>query len=417
MEHPQYSGRYKLEPRSNTNPALSQKLAAIVTEQLKIQSELTKRPENIAFFEDIMKFPLQAIDAPLIGTFCNMIPFEIIRAMGAHPIRMGCGNPSAVPIGEEIIPGDVCPLVKASVGASLIEGSMASKVTAFIIPSSCDAKKKLGDILSDFKPVFMLNLPPEQNAYLYLKNTEQELKRMVIFLKKNLGLGLDRKRLVNEIKKANQKTKIFRLIQELRNSHPYLLSIRDLFLIVQSSFFRQDELWIRELEKVYIWLKSQSEQKRPERFPKKRIILTGAPLIFPNFKILNVIEESGAEIVADTLCTGVQSCFDPIILDEGWTGALLRSLSMKYIFASICPCFISQDSKLNRIIDLVKEFNADGVINHALRLCQLCDMENYRTHQTLRKSQIPILDVRTDYSLEDTEQLRVRVEAFLETLP
>ncbi|HOK04420.1 MAG TPA: 2-hydroxyacyl-CoA dehydratase family protein [Victivallales bacterium] len=417
MEHSQYSGRYNLEPRSNTNPKIFQKINSIITEQLNIQSDLTTRPENISFFEEIIRNPIQTINLPLIGTFCNMIPFEIIRAMGAHPIRMGCGNPSAVSVGEEIIPGDVCPLVKASVGMSLIEGSIISKVLAFIIPTSCDAKKKLGDVLSDFKPVFMLNLPPEQNAYLYLKSAEKELKRMITFLEKNLGLKLNRKKLSNEIKSANRKTKIFRHIQELRNSHPYLLSIRDLFLIVQSSFFRQDEFWLREVEKVYAWLESKSKKERAEKFPKKRVILTGAPLIFPNFKILNVIEESGAEVVADTLCTGVHSCFDPIVVDEGWTGALLRSLAMKYVFASICPCFISQDSKLNRIIDLVREFKADGVINHALRLCQLCDMENYRTHQILRKNQIPILDVRTDYSLEDTEQLRVRIEAFLETLP
>jgi len=34
----------------------------------------------------------------------------------------------------------------------------------------------------------------------------------------------------------------------------------------------------------------------------------------------------------------------------------------------------------------------------------------------MKERGISFLNVRTDYSLEDTEQLRVRIEAFLETL-
>ena len=34
----------------------------------------------------------------------------------------------------------------------------------------------------------------------------------------------------------------------------------------------------------------------------------------------------------------------------------------------------------------------------------------------MKARHIPLATVRTDYSLEDTEQLRVRIEAFLETV-
>jgi len=43
-------------------------------------------------------------------------------------------------------------------------------------------------------------------------------------------------------------------------------------------------------------------------------------------------------------------------------------------------------------------------------------MESYRLARVLKSKRIPFMSLRTDYSLEDTEQLRVRLEAFLETV-
>ena len=146
------------------------------------------------------------------------------------------------------------------------------------------------------------------------------------------------------------------------------------------------------------------------------MILTGAPILWPNFKPLNLIEESGADVVADTLCTGAQSFFDPVVIDEKSRGALMRALAARYLFASPCPCFISQGTRLSRVLELAEQFRADGVIHYGLRLCQLFDMETYRLSRVLKSKRVPFMVLRTDYSLEDTEQLRVRLEAFLETV-
>lgn len=43
-------------------------------------------------------------------------------------------------------------------------------------------------------------------------------------------------------------------------------------------------------------------------------------------------------------------------------------------------------------------------------------IETYRLEKHLKKNKIPFMNIRTDYSLEDTEQMRVRIEAFIETL-
>jgi benzoyl-CoA reductase/2-hydroxyglutaryl-CoA dehydratase subunit BcrC/BadD/HgdB len=261
----------------------------------------------------------------------------------------------------------------------------------------------------------MFNLPPEQNHARYAKSSLSEVFRLIEFLKTHTKIRFSNRRLKKAIKLGIQRTRLVRKLSDLRLNNPQAISIRDLFLIIQSGLFRptNPEEWVQETTTTLEELKSRDPARKSLR---PRFVLTGAPMVWPNYKVLNLIEESGAEIVADTLCTGVQTIFDPVVLDERGRRSMLRGLVNRYIFASTCPCFISQTTRINRILDLADTCNADGVISYSLRLCQLFDVENYRVTKVLKTRQIPHINIRTDYSLEDTEQLRIRIEAFLETL-
>ena len=52
-----------------------------------------------------------------IGSYCIMIPEEIIYAANAIPIRLCSGNYTSYSIGDNSVPRDACPLVKAVVGS------------------------------------------------------------------------------------------------------------------------------------------------------------------------------------------------------------------------------------------------------------------------------------------------------------
>jgi benzoyl-CoA reductase/2-hydroxyglutaryl-CoA dehydratase subunit BcrC/BadD/HgdB len=414
MSDPQFDPRYKVTSNHVGNPGARKRSQFVVDQERQLLSELRRRPENIAFFEERMVTPPESFAKPLIGVFCNMVPLELISAMGAVPIRLGCGNPALVSAGEEVLSGEICPLAKSSFATFLDDDSTASKCQAVIVPTSCDAKKKLGEVIGDFKPTFMFNLPPEQDYRRYGRFVVQELGRMVKFLHDILGSRLSTGALRKAIRNSQQQTMLVRELQTARAAKPAALSIRDFFLIIQSASSGGElSEWLVEAKKVLDGVKAfepERERLRP------RIILTGAPMMWPNFKVLNLIEESGADVVADTLCTGAQSCFDPVVTEERGRRALMRALAARYVFASACPCFISQATRLSRVLDLVDEFDADGVINYGLRLCQLFDIEVYRLQRVLKSRKIAFHNLRTDYSLEDTEQLRVRLEAFLETI-
>ena len=95
---------------------------------------------------------------------------------------------------------------------------------------------------------------------------------------------------------------------------------------------------------------------------------------------------------------------------------MLQAIANRYLLPSSCPCFTEADDRIDKILQAVEDFKVDGVVHHSLRLCPLYDMELPKVSRVFKDKGIPFLSIHTDYSLEDVEQLRTRVEAFFEIL-
>ncbi len=68
------------------------------------------------------------------------------------------------------------------------------------------------------------------------------------------------------------------------------------------------------------------------------------------------------------------------------------------------------------MLQMAEEFKIDGIIYHVLKGCVIYDFELIRVEKIMKGKNIPVLRIETDYSPEDIEQLRTRVEAFVEML-
>jgi len=64
--------------------------------------------------------------------------------------------------------------------------------------------------------------------------------------------------------------------------------------------------------------------------------------------------------------------------------------------------------------EVVKTYKADGIIHYGLQFCQPYLMESMSVEKAIEAN--PMLRLETDYSMEDAEQLRTRVEAFMEVI-
>ena len=65
---------------------------------------------------------------------------------------------------------------------------------------------------------------------------------------------------------------------------------------------------------------------------------------------------------------------------------------------------------------MAKAFGVDGIVYQVLKGCILYDFELNRIEKAMKELEIPVVRIETDYNQEDIEQLRTRIEAFLEVL-
>lgn len=147
-----------------------------------------------------------------------------------------------------------------------------------------------------------------------------------------------------------------------------------------------------------------------------RILLTGSPVVFPNWKIPQLIEETGGALVCDELCTSNRYLGDMVALDEMMTGDILHSLADRYLQPCTCPVFSSTIDRREKLLQMIIDYRIEGVVHHILKGCHPYDAELGVIEKELNNKGVSQLKIETDYNPEDTEQIRTRMEAFIETL-
>jgi benzoyl-CoA reductase/2-hydroxyglutaryl-CoA dehydratase subunit BcrC/BadD/HgdB len=369
---------------------------------------------DLEYFRDLVTTErraaeLAAFDGKVVGTFCNFVPEELIVAAGAVPVRLCSGDAAAAGASEVFLPRDLCPSVKATAGAVQGGQGLHGRADLLVMPTPCDGKKKLGSVLAEFRAVHVLDLPPRKDSSSARAFWLDQVKELRHALEKLTGRSITRQTLRAAIELFNRRTAAWRRFLGLR----HLVSGTDALFVAQASFSDDVLRYTERLEALCAELEAKARTNGAES-GGVRLLLTGAPLIWPNHKVIGLLEGGGGAVVADETCAGSQRLYQPTVLREWNLRAMLEALADKCLKPQTCPCFVDGGDRLNRILELVEAHAVQGVVYHNLRLCALFDIESFAVQRELRQRGIPMLTLATDFSQEDTGQLKNRVDAFLE---
>lgn len=178
---------------------------------------------------------------------------------------------------------------------------------------------------------------------------------------------------------------------------------------------------IEEWTTALKYLNDELEERLQQEFTITRkklpkLLLTGSPIAFPNIKLPLLIEETGGALVADETCMGERFLYDPLaVWDQSFDG-YMRAMATRSIRPCTCPTFWDSSTRIYRLKQMVKENQVEGIVYHVLRGCLVYDFEYQLIEEEMEKLGIPIIRVETDYNEEDIEQLRIRIEAFVELI-
>ena len=352
----------------------------------------------------------------VFGTFCVYVPDEVVIAADGIVTGLCGGSQFWVPGGEKVLPKSTCPLIKASVGARLERTCPFFRIAdMYVGETTCDGKKKAWEILGQDVPMHIMDMPQMKRPQ-DVKKWEGEIREFARIVEEFTGNAITPEKLGEAIHIINEKRKALARLYEARKAKNIPISGRDALLVMQIAFFDDPVRCAQMTNK----LADELEQRIADGvsvFPAgtKRILLSGTPMAIPNWKLHHIIETSGAAVVCEETCTGTR--YFENLVDETKTTLeeQYAAIAERYMGVN-CACFTPNTGRVDDILRLAKEYDVDGVIDVNLKFCCLYDTEGYTVEKALKDAGIPVLGIETDYTDADAEQLRTRIQAFVEML-
>lgn len=350
----------------------------------------------------------------VVGTLCLFVPDEIILAAGADRVILCGGKNDTVSIAEQYLPRNICPLVKSSFGSIINDGcsgvrscSQFGLVDMVVAENTCDSKKKMYELLEDYVPTYVLDLPQRPDSPEAIKYFLEELNKFKSVMEQLTGNKVTVEQLKKEITSLNETRQLLHRLYDLRKVDPPLISGLDVLKVMQKQYFLSTD----DLKKSLCMLIDEAEKVEADWAHKPRIMISGCPMAGGNTKVPEIIESKGGVIVAEESCTGTRSFWE--LVDEDKDPML--ALAERYIRIP-CSCMTPNDRRIDNILELAREFKVDGVVYYTLQFCHGYNIERYKVQQALKKAGIPMLSIETDYGDSDVEQIGLRVDAFMEML-
>ncbi len=352
----------------------------------------------------------------VIGTFCVFVPEELTLAADAIQVGLCAGAEAGKEQAEKIVPRNTCALIKSFIGFKLARLCPFTESCDLIVgETTCDGKKKAYELFGEYVPMYVMEVPQQKNI------NDRELWKAEVLRYKDKLEELTNNKITSEglkkaIKTVNDKRRVLQRLNRLRSAVPTPISGRDVLLINQISFYDDPVRFTQKIGELCDEMEKKIEAKEgivPKDTP--RILVSGCPMAVPNWKLPYLIESSGAVVVGEESCIGTRNTRD-LVEESGETlEEMIDAIVERYLKID-CACFTPNNERLEHIVSLARELKVDGVIHYNLLFCQPYAQESIKVERVLREKNIPFLAIETDYSMEDVEQLKTRVEAFVEMI-
>ncbi len=386
------------------------------------------RPEGMNYFDGVIAeihgkrieelFALKEQGRALVGTFCIFVPEEIVVAAKGACYGLCGGAQFSIPEAEAHLPRNICPLIKSAYGFKLQRTCPYTQLADVIYgETTCEAKKKTWELLSQLHRVHVMHIPHKKET-LERELWRKEIERFKVEIEELAGNTISFENLKEGIETVNAKRNAMKRLYDLRCKDGVVsIAGLDALLVNQISFYDDPVRFAQQVNQLCDELEERIEKGIsvfPEDVPK--ILVSGTPMAPPNWKLHSIIEQSGAAVVAEEACIGARYFRDNVDVSGCETVEdLIDALLERYLKID-CACFTPNDERVENVIKMCREKRVDGVVYYTLSFCHTYNVESKKVMDRLKEEGIPVLRIETDYSMEDVEQIRTRVEAFIETL-
>ena len=350
---------------------------------------------------------------PVVGSYCTYFPQEIAMAMGAATVSLCSTSDETIAEAEKDLPKNLCPLIKSSYGFAKTDKCPFFYFSDVVVgETTCDGKKKMYELMSEFKDTFVMELPNSQSED-SLKLWKKEIIRFKEYLEKKFDVEITEDQIREAVKVNNASRRSLKKLYEVMRHDPAPISGYDLFKVLYGSTFKFDrkqipaevDALVEKIEKEY------AEGKMQEKKP--RILITGCPIGGATEKVIRAVEDNGGIVVTYENCSGAKS-IDKLV-DEN-NPDVYDAIARRYLNIG-CSVMTPNPNRFELLGRLIDEYQVDGVVEMTLQACHTYNVETLSVRRFVNEEKhIPYINVETDYSQADIGQLNTRITAFIEML-
>ena len=359
----------------------------------------------------------------VVGYFGPYVPEEFILAAGMHPVHLAFGGePEPALAGETFLKPESCAYARSCLGyRTLSVNPYFAAVDAVCVAYTCDSMKRVQEYWAKYLgvPSFPLGVPQTHNRLRTKPQAVEYFKNELNLLRRRLGEFSGKEIKDKEINQAVGLCNHIR--EELWAFYEYPLdgrspiAWRDVLQISRAGFLMDRTDFLSELEKIGDHLKQVSLEDIPHD-KRARLMICGSILGIGDNKVLDIVNQAGGNIVADSICTG-SIMARKRVQSAGITGNTMDSLAERYLYNFPCPFMTDLKMRLNSIVKVARDYRVHGLIYYNLKYCDTWRAEFKFIKDTLYKElSVPTLLIETEYSPDDAGMIKASVESFIEMI-
>ena len=381
----------------------------LIKELPEVFEEFAEQRKNSFFFFFFSKEK----GIPVVGSYCTYFPKELPMAIGAAAVSLCSMSGETIEVAEQDLPKNLCPLIKASYGFAKTDKCPYFYFSDLIVgETTCDGKKKMYELMSQFKDVYVMQLPQSQDerGRKFWRESCIELKKK---LEEKFGVVITEEAVRQAVHTENNVRRALQRFYGVMKHDPAPITGLELFRVLYGSTFKLDRSGLAD-ELNALTDKIEAEYAAGKRLDKKpRILITGCPMGGATEKVIEAIENNGGVVVTYENCSGAKAIEREVKED---TDDIYGAIADRYLGIG-CSVMTPNNNRFKLLDEMIDEYKVDGVVEMVLQACHTYSVESKSVRRFVtHDKEIPYIYIETDYSKTDVGQLNTRLAAFVEML-
>jgi benzoyl-CoA reductase subunit C len=352
-------------------------------------------------FSHAKKWKAEKTNRILVGYMPVYVPREIIHASNGLAVGiMGAGDRKQIIRGDAYYQSYICHIPRGIIEMAL--DNNLDNFDGFIFPAICDCIRNLSGMFKlSAKGKFQRYFDYPQNFDPLIGGAfyREELQKLLDDMKNINGCDASTEKLNEGIRLFNINRKLIEEIYAIRQEFPWRLSAMDTYHILRAGITIPVEYHNIILEDVVKII----SKERGSPMDNIRVVVSGSFCEQPPAGLIKSIEKAGCYIVDDDFMQGSRWIQGPI---EENTNDPLAAITDAYLNKSTFASCVYDvgNPRGKRLVELVTQRNADGVIFSAASFCDPALLDRPQMQKECDEAGVPHINFQFH---ENTGQFKI----------